>query len=60
MTARRLGAALAAFMVLFLLSLPLTARVPGSGFQVRHVVWIALGALAFKSWLAWKSGRGVN
>jgi hypothetical protein len=52
-----LGAALAAFAVLFLLSLPLTARVPGSGFQVRHVVWIALGAMAFKSWLAWAAAR---
>jgi hypothetical protein len=57
MTSRRLGVAFAAFAALFLLSLPLTARVPGSDFQVRHVVWVALSGLALKSCLAWTASR---
>jgi hypothetical protein len=55
MTSRRLWFALGAFAVLFLLSLPLTAQIPGSAYQVRHVVWLALAGMAVKSAIAWKS-----
>jgi hypothetical protein len=57
MTTARLRAALASYAVLAALALPLTARVPETGFQVRHAVWLALAALAVKSWLAWLSRR---
>jgi hypothetical protein len=59
MTSRRLWFALTSFAILFLLSLPLTAHIPGSDFQVRHVVWLALMALAVKTGIAWMgSDRG--
>jgi hypothetical protein len=54
MTTHRLWVAQASFVVLGLLAIPLDAPVSGSGFEVRHLVWILLVALAVKSWIAWK------
>jgi hypothetical protein len=53
MTKSRLRAALLAYGVLAALAIPLDARITGTDFEVRHVVWVAMGGFALKSYLAW-------
>jgi hypothetical protein len=53
MTTARFKIAIIAYAILLILSLPLTAPIPNTSYQVRHAVWVLIAGLTVKSILAW-------
>lgn len=56
MTGSKLRTAMIVYAALAALAWPLDAPIPGSQFQVRHLVWILMAGLAVKTWLAQHRG----